>query len=152
MTARPLSARQQRFIDEYLVDGNATQAAIRAGYSAHTAAVIGAENLRKPKIASAVAAARQARSARTQTTADGIVAELWENHRLARETKNLHASNVALRMLGDHLGMFADRAWSPDDVAGMLARVAEIIRAEVRDAPTLERIERAWKASHPTLS
>ena len=45
-----LTAKQQRFCDEYLVDLNATQAAIRAGYSKKTAQVIGAENLTKPII------------------------------------------------------------------------------------------------------
>ena len=46
-----LTAKQQRFCDEYLVDLNATQAAIRAGYSKKTAAVIASENLQKPNIA-----------------------------------------------------------------------------------------------------
>ena len=46
-----LTAKQQRFCDEYLIDLNATQAAIRAGYSEKTAAVIATENLRKPNIA-----------------------------------------------------------------------------------------------------
>ena len=45
-----LTAKQQRFCDEYLVDLNATQAAIRAGYSPKTANVIGAENLSKPNL------------------------------------------------------------------------------------------------------
>ena len=45
-----LTAKQQRFCDEYLIDLNATQAAIRAGYSERTAAVIATENLRKPNI------------------------------------------------------------------------------------------------------
>ena len=45
-----LTAKQQRFCDEYLVDLNATQAAIRAGYSEKTARVIGQENLLKPAI------------------------------------------------------------------------------------------------------
>lgn len=45
-----LTAKQQRFCDEYLIDLNATQAAIRAGYSEKTAAVIATENLRKPNI------------------------------------------------------------------------------------------------------
>ena len=46
-----MTAKQQRFCDEYLIDLNATQAAIRAGYSKKTAAVIATENLRKPNIA-----------------------------------------------------------------------------------------------------
>jgi phage terminase small subunit len=45
-----MTAKQQRFCDEYLIDLNATQAAIRAGYSAKTAGVIGSENLQKPYI------------------------------------------------------------------------------------------------------
>lgn len=47
-----LLPKQAAFVAEYLIDGNATQAAIRAGYSPKTAHVIGQENLRKPAIAS----------------------------------------------------------------------------------------------------
>lgn len=45
-----MTAKQQRFCDEYLIDLNATQAAIRAGYSEKTAQVISAENMTKPAI------------------------------------------------------------------------------------------------------
>lgn len=45
-----LTLKQQRFIDEYLVDGNATRSAIAAGYSKKTAYSIGEENLKKPDI------------------------------------------------------------------------------------------------------
>ena len=45
-----LTAKQEKFCTEYLIDLNATQAAVRAGYSEKTAAVIGAENLTKPNI------------------------------------------------------------------------------------------------------
>lgn len=48
--ATKLTAKQQRFCDEYLIDLNATQAAIRAGYSEKTARSIAAENLTKPDI------------------------------------------------------------------------------------------------------
>lgn len=71
-----LTARQQRFVDEYLVDLNATQAAIRAGYSAKTAAVIGAENLAKPNIAAEVTKRQQVRSIRTEITQDRVLKEL----------------------------------------------------------------------------
>ena len=47
---KKLTAKQKRFCDEYLIDMNATQAAIRAKYSPKTAAVIAAENLKKPNI------------------------------------------------------------------------------------------------------
>ena len=74
--AGSLTPKQQIFVEEYLVDRNATQAAIRAGYSEKTAHVIGQENLRKPAIASAVQAAMDERSERTQITADNVLNEL----------------------------------------------------------------------------
>lgn len=63
-------------MDEYLVDLNATQAAIRAEYSAKRADAIGYENLRKPEIAEAVSAARKEREKRTEITQDMVLQEL----------------------------------------------------------------------------
>lgn len=60
-----MNDKQQRFVDEYLVDLNATQAAIRAGYSKKTARAVGAENLSKPYIATAIHDAMAERSIRT---------------------------------------------------------------------------------------
>lgn len=71
-----LTAKQRRFVEEYLVDLNATQAAIRAGYSQKTAASIGEENLRKPDIAKAVSDAQKKRSERTEITQDMVLQEL----------------------------------------------------------------------------
>jgi phage terminase small subunit len=71
-----LTPKQERFIAEYLVDLNATQAAIRAGYSQDTAKEIGYENLTKPHIQCAIAAAMEARSKRTQVTQDRVLLEL----------------------------------------------------------------------------
>lgn len=68
--------KQAAFIDEYLVDMNASAAARRAGYSEKTSDVIGHENLNKPKIARAIFEAMQERSKRTQVTADQVVKEL----------------------------------------------------------------------------
>ena len=68
-----LTAKQRCFVEEYLVDLNATQAAIRAGYSEKTAADIGCENLTKPNIQQAIAEAMQARSERTEIEADQVL-------------------------------------------------------------------------------
>jgi phage terminase small subunit len=68
--------KQERFIEEYLVDLNATQAAIRAGYSRRTAAQIGYENLKKPQITEAIRRAMAERSTRTEVTAAQVVGEL----------------------------------------------------------------------------
>ena len=71
-----LTARQARFVEEYLVDLNATQAARRAGYSAKRCDVIGYENLLKPDVRGAIEAAQRERSARTGITADRVVREI----------------------------------------------------------------------------
>jgi phage terminase small subunit len=70
-----LTAKQQLFVDEYLIDLNATQAAIRAGYSERTARKIGNENLTKPDIAKKIQEAMNNRSKRTEITADMVLKE-----------------------------------------------------------------------------
>lgn len=71
-----LTPKQRRFVDEYLIDLNATQAAIRAKYSVKTAASIGEENLRKPEIAEAVLQRMKDREKRTEITQDKVLTEL----------------------------------------------------------------------------
>ena len=71
-----LTPKQQRFVEEYLVDLNATQAAIRAGYSHDTARSIASENLSKPDIADAIAAARAVLSERAGISAERVLREL----------------------------------------------------------------------------
>ena len=71
-----MTERQKRFIAEYLIDLNATQAAIRAGYSVKTAGSIGDENLKKPEINSAIAKEMAKRSKRTGVNQDRVVLEL----------------------------------------------------------------------------
>ena len=71
-----LNPKQQRFVEEYLIDLNATQAAIRAGYSKKTAHVTGHENLSKPKIAEALQERMAARADRTEITQDRVLVEL----------------------------------------------------------------------------
>lgn len=73
-----LTARQRRFVDEYLVDLNATQAAIRAGYSARTADSIGLQLLRKTQVAEAIQAAMAKRQERTAIDAAYVVGKLRE--------------------------------------------------------------------------
>ena len=71
-----LTPKQQRFVEEYLVDLNGAQAAVRAGYSVHTAKQIATENLAKPYLQAAIAEARKQQQERTQITADRVVKEL----------------------------------------------------------------------------
>lgn len=150
-----LTPRQEAFVQEYLIDLNATQAAIRAGYSAHSASEIGRQLLEKTGVAEAVARAKAERSARIGLTADRVLQELadvgfaklddfaeWGPDRFAlRESSAVNARAVqsvtikkttvttedeteitkteqgiklhdkisALKLLGQHIGMFPDR-------------------------------------------
>jgi phage terminase small subunit len=71
--APKLSHKQARFVEEYLIDLNATQAAIRAGYSAKTARQIGQQNLSKLDIGEPIEKARAERTERTELTADWVI-------------------------------------------------------------------------------
>lgn len=71
-----MTKKQKRFIDEYLIDLNATQAAIRAGYSVESAREIGYENLIKPDIQQAIAKKMAERSRRTGVNQDRVILEL----------------------------------------------------------------------------
>lgn len=71
-----LTDKQQRFVDEYLIDLNATQAAIRAGYSAKTADQQGSRLLANVKVKQAVAEKQAQRSKRTGVNQDRVVLEL----------------------------------------------------------------------------
>lgn len=71
-----LTEKQQRFVDEYLIDLNATQAAIRAGYSAKTADQQGSRMLANVKVQQAIAERMAERSKRTGVNQDRVVLEL----------------------------------------------------------------------------
>ena len=157
MTA--LRPKQQLFIEEYLIDLNATRAAIRAGYSEKTARQMGTENLSKPVIQAAIQEAFQARSDRTNATQDWVLERLEENVERAmgrvpvldREgnetgewTYQGSVANRSLELLGKHLGMFPNRTEvsGPDggpiehevnakhELFTRIARIAERTRAE----------------------
>ena len=76
MRVAKLTDKQQRFVDEYLIDLNATQAAIRAGYSAKTADQQGSRMLANVKVKQVVAEKQAQRSKRTGVNQDRVVLEL----------------------------------------------------------------------------
>ena len=121
MTKIILTPKQKRFIDEYLIDLNATQAAIRAGYSKKTACFIGYENLTKPQIKDALQEAQGNLSRRTQVSQERVIAEL---------------AAIAFSNIGDVI------SWGPDGVSvksadelspEILASVADVSRSGVKD-------------------
>ena len=121
---RPLTAKQQNFIGEYLVDFNATQAAMRAGYSKKTAHMIGFENLSKPEIADALHAARSKREAKAAVNAQWVLDKLQSNAERAMQAEPVldrqgqptgeyryegAIANRALELIGKHHGLFAEK-------------------------------------------
>ena len=74
--ARKLTDKQKKFVEEYLIDLNATQACIRAGYKPENADKMGSELLGKTRVSEAIANAMAERSRRTGINQDRIVQEL----------------------------------------------------------------------------
>ena len=71
-----MTPKQAAFVDEYLIDLNSTQAAIRAGYSAKTAEWIGPQLLGKTHVAAAIAKRMEDRSKRTEITQDRVLTDI----------------------------------------------------------------------------
>lgn len=107
-----MNAKQQRFVQEYLIDLNATQAAIRAGYSAHTAEQQGCRLLRNAKIKTAVEKGQEARAERTGITQDWVLQTIYDTAERCKKADVNAASNVlrAAELAGKHLRMFTDNA------------------------------------------
>lgn len=111
MPAGKLTPKQQRFVEEYLVDMNGTAAYIRAGYTAtgNAAAVNAARLLTNAHIASAVQAARAELSVRTQRTVAEVMEDIRRRGKLAEEAGDFGPALKAAELEGRHLGAFEDR-------------------------------------------
>lgn len=96
-----MTPRQQRFVEEYMVDLNATQAAIRAGYSAKTANRAGPRLLSNVGIREAVSARQAQYAEKMEITVTGITAELQTIAKKARALKSAPGLSVARQSLMD---------------------------------------------------
>lgn len=136
--AGDLTPKQRRFVEEYLVDLNATQAAIRAGYSGRTARQAGAENLAKPVIREAVAAGQAALSERTEVSQNWVVTRLRDEATLTGEGASHSARVKAIELLGRHIGMWPNKV----DVSGSVRHEVKV----VSDADRLAALNRLYAA------
>lgn len=127
--AGDLTPKQRRFVEEYLVDLNATQAAIRAGYSEDTARSIASENLSKPDIQEAIGCAMAERSERTKVTSDYVIGKIKETIERCSQAEPVmewdsqaeemvptgewqfkeHGVLKGCELLGKHLKLFTDK-------------------------------------------
>lgn len=105
----PLTPKQAAFVREYLIDLNATQAAIRAGYSEKTAYSQGQRLLKNAEVQAAIAKAQAQRAKRLQLTADDVLKGLYAEATYDGEGSSHSARVQAWAHIGKHLGMFTDK-------------------------------------------
>jgi len=145
-----MTPQQEAFCREYLVDLNAKQAAIRAGYSEKTAYSQGSRLLKHDEVQRAINAGKVKQVERIDITADMVLARLWQigqcNNPAMQPVK-------ALELCGKHLGMFTERmeletheerrlvvswAGSPEAQKAIEAQAETVVDAEVVEpAPTV---------------
>lgn len=101
-----LTAKQLRWIDEYLIDSNGAAAAVRAGYSAKSARSIAHENLTKPDIQDVLQDRQVAMAKELQITRQGVIHGLLEAVNMGREQQNPGAMVSALREIAKMLGLY----------------------------------------------
>jgi len=104
-----LTERQKMFCKEYIIDLNATQASIRAGYSEKTAKQIGSENLSKPYLQEEIARLMKSREERVKLTADKVLEDIERVRTLAEGSEQYSVSLKASELQGKHLAMFTDK-------------------------------------------
>ena len=138
-----MSPKQQRFAEEYLVDHNATQAAIRAGYSEKTAYSIGHENLKKPEIAAAIAAGEARLRRKTEVSIGSMTEEMRENRDLAVANGQAAAAQQASMGIAKLHGLLIDRA----EVKTTGDMTLEEVRARIKEIEA-ELDEAGHSAAH----
>ena len=134
------TTKQQRFIDEYLIDFNATQAAIRAGYSEDTAKQQGSRLLSNVDVRAAIDTAIRERSSRALLSQDAVLCGLLEEARYTGEGSSHSARVSAWAHIGKHLGMFIDRVHATGQQAHGITHIQLV-------APDLDEHGRAKKAA-----
>ena len=101
-----LNPKQAQFVQEYLIDLNGTQAAIRAGYSPRTAGVKATQLLKEVNVQAVLTDAVADLVHRTQMTQDWVLDNLRQNMMGAMAEGDRHSANRALELIGRHLRMF----------------------------------------------
>ena len=111
-----LTPKQARFVEEYLIDLNATQAAIRAGYSEKTADKIGSQLLGKTRVLDAIKDAQAKLSDACLVSQKMVIDGLLAEAKLSGEGSSHSARVSAWGLLGKHLGMFVEKTENKTEV------------------------------------
>ena len=110
--SNPLNARQTAFVQEYLIDKNATQAAIRAGYAPGSAKIQGHRLLTNDNVDQVVTSELAKMSEDAGITAEAVIVTIKRLLKTAEDNGNVHAALKACDMLAKHLGMYIERVES----------------------------------------
>lgn len=105
--ATELNDKQQRFAEEYVIDLNATQAAIRAGYDQNSAYSQGCRLLKHDKVKKYIDKLIDKRSERAQIDADWVLRKAAESHDRAVTNGDERAAQGALQLVGKHVNVQA---------------------------------------------
>lgn len=107
--ASDLNLKQLRFCHEFVIDNNATQAYIRAGYAEAGAAQNASTLMRNYKVVQKVALLQKQKMQALSASADFVISELLDNHQTAKQEGKLSDSNKALELLGRRHKLFTDK-------------------------------------------
>lgn len=129
-----LSERQKAFVREYLVDLNASAAAVRAGYSKRCCAQVGHRLLLQTNVAAAVREALDRRAREAEDSAAAVLRDLLDLYRRALGDSDYRAAVKALELRGRHLGMFGARLEVTGRDGGAIQHVHDLARQVVEDA------------------
>lgn len=129
MADRGLTPKQQRFVAEYLTDLNATQAAIRTGYSKKTAKEQASRLLTNVNVRAAVDAAQAKLSGKLEITAEKVLRDIEDTRRNAVATMEWGPALKASELQGKHIGMFADKHLHGGLDGGPIRMLGDIDRA-----------------------
>tara|TARA_R110002020_G_scaffold10785_1_gene40906 strand:- start:2568 stop:2975 length:408 start_codon:yes stop_codon:yes gene_type:complete len=128
--ADKLTDKQEMFCREYLVDLNATQAAIRAGYSEKTSGATGHENLKKPEIQSRLQKLMDKRAAKVEVTTEYVLQTILDTVELSKKDDDKAHIYKGAELLGKHLKMFTDKVQvGGDDDSPLTFTINKIIHS-----------------------
>ena len=121
-----LTPKQAKFVREYLIDGNGTRAAIRAGYSEHSADVTGCKLLRNAKVAAEVEKGQQRHAKRCDITIDSLTAELVADRTLARNLEQPSPAITATMAIAKLHGLDINKIETAVSVKSIERRIVDV--------------------------
>lgn len=142
------TSKELAFCDEYLIDMNATQAAIRAGYSEASARSIGSEIMQKPHIKVLIHKRMRERSERVKRTGDDVINDIYTLGKKAEEKGELPTALNALVWEGKAHGSFTEKV----EHSGAIGGDVELLRRKAQQLLDEQSTQNLNKGSNDSYS